>query len=230
MSPKHTEKKAEDKAIENLMVNDSLFAFGTTFVAACAVSAAAQRFWPGYRRLPISAKTILILAPSMGAMYVRGEQAALVYRRSKYVNQLDEDEREAHLKKHDAMNRRATTMERTVDYITKNRWSILGCTWLAGMSGSIYHLYRKKGMTPAQKAVQARMYAQAITIIGILSTAGIASLSNGANDRHIKHNSAALEAALAADTRIVDKDMADARNKAQASSAHLSPSVIEKTE
>ncbi|KAJ2517635.1 Replication factor C, subunit RFC4 [Coemansia sp. RSA 1939] len=228
MSSKHSEKIAEDKAIENLMVNDSLFAFGTTFIAACAASAVAHRFWPGYRRLPISAKTVLILAPSMGAFYIRGEQAALVYRRNKHLGHLDQDEREEQIKRHNAMNFRSTITERTIDYITRNRWMILGCTWVAGMSGSVYYLYRKRGMTPAQKMVQARMYAQAITIVGILSTAGIASLSDKTDDRHVKHNSAALEAVLAADTRIGNKDMADAKDKTQESSAHLSPAVVGK--
>ncbi|KAJ2843153.1 Replication factor C, subunit RFC4, partial [Coemansia erecta] len=184
MSSRYTQKKADDENVGRLMANNSMFAFGTTFVAACALSAVARRFWSGYRQLPISAKTVLILAPSMGAFYIRGEQSALMYHRSKHMNQLDADEREAYLNKQDAMNRRANTMDRAIEYITKHRWSILGCTWLAGMSGSLYHLYRQKGMTSAQKAVQARMYAQAITIIGILSTAAIASLSDGSSDRH----------------------------------------------
>ncbi|KAJ2557507.1 Replication factor C, subunit RFC4 [Coemansia sp. RSA 1933] len=230
MSSKAAEKKADEEAIERLMISDSLFALGSTFVATCALSAVAHRFWAGYRQLPISAKTVLILGPSMGMFYVRGEHAALMYRRSKRANQLDADEREAQLKKQEAMDRRASIMDQSIEYVTKNRWSILGFTWLAGMSGSIYHLYRKKGMTPAQKAVQARMYAQAITILGILSTAGIASLSDGSSDRHVRRNSAALEAALAADTSVAYKDMAEAKSKTQASSAHLSPSVVERSE
>ncbi|KAI8324728.1 hypothetical protein GQ54DRAFT_243966, partial [Martensiomyces pterosporus] len=91
---------------------------------------------------------------------------------------------------------RSSLADRTADYVTEHRWSILGYTWLAGISGSVYHLYRQKGMTWTQKVVQARMYAQAITIIGILSTAAIASLSSQADNKHVQHNSAALEAAL----------------------------------
>ncbi|KAI9502971.1 hypothetical protein BX070DRAFT_184091, partial [Coemansia spiralis] len=80
-------------------------------------------------------------------------------------------------KQREAMDSRRSLKERSIDFVADHRWSILGYTWLTGITGSLYHLYRKKGMTATQKAVQARMYAQAITIIAILSTAGIASLS-----------------------------------------------------
>ncbi|KAJ2787218.1 Replication factor C, subunit RFC4 [Coemansia interrupta] len=183
-------------------MNDSLFALGTTFVGASLLSVVAFRFSPAYRRTPISAKTALILGPSIGAFYIRGEHVGTEYRRNKYLSMLEPEERAEAMRKQAASLQRASLVERSMDYVTEHRWSILGYTWLAGISGSLYHLYRQKGMTVTQKAVQARMYAQLITIIGILSTAAIASLSNKDEDKHRKHNSAALEAALAGDMNV----------------------------
>ncbi|KAJ1934963.1 hypothetical protein GGF37_006179 [Kickxella alabastrina] len=117
---------------------------------------------------------------------------------------LEPEERQEALRRQEAIAVRNTFIEKSSDYITAHRWSILGYTWLAGISGSLYHLYRQKGMTGTQKAVQARMYAQLITLIGILSTAAIASLSDKSGDKHAKHNSAALEAALAGDMKVND--------------------------
>ncbi|KAJ1987300.1 Replication factor C, subunit RFC4 [Coemansia spiralis] len=211
-----------------MMVSDSLFALGATFVTTCALSVVAQRFSPRYRKLPISAKTVLVLAPSMGAFYVRGEQVGTVYQRSKYMDQLNDEEREYLRKQREAMDSRRSLKERSIDFVADHRWSILGYTWLTGITGSLYHLYRKKGMTATQKAVQARMYAQAITIIAILSTAGIASLSGKVNDRHVRKNSAALEAALAGDTRINNAETAATKDKLQAASNSTAPSVIDK--
>ncbi|KAJ1883528.1 Replication factor C, subunit RFC4 [Coemansia sp. RSA 1722] len=199
MSSRYAKQQAENEVLDKAIINDSLFALGATFVGAGALSAVAYRFSPTYRRIPISAKTALILGPAIGAFYIRGEHVGTEYRRNKYLSLLEPAERAEALRRQEAIAKRSSFMERTTDYVTANRWSILGYTWLAGISGSLYHLYRQKGMTVTQKAVQARMYAQLITIIGILSTAAIASLSNKGEKKHLAHNSAALEAALAGD-------------------------------
>ncbi|KAJ1645314.1 Replication factor C, subunit RFC4 [Coemansia asiatica] len=225
MSSRYAKQQAENEVLNKAIVNDSLFALGATFVGAGILSAAAYRFSPRYRRIPISAKTALILGPSIGAFYIRGEHVGTEYRRNKYLNMLGPEERAEALRRQEAIATRSSLVERSMDYVTEHRWSILGYTWLAGISGSLYHLYRQKGMTVTQKAVQARMYAQLITIIGILSTAAIASLSNKGDKKHVPHNSAALEAALAGDMKtdelysnhprvaahdIVDKEHAEA--------------------
>lgn len=195
-------ERAEREQLEQAIVNDSLLALGATFVGASLLSVAAHKFSPTYRKIPISAKTVLVLGPSLAAFYIRGEHVGIEMRRNKYAHQLEPEEQEAIAKQREALQTRGDMMSRTVDYVTENRWSLLGYTWLAAISGSIYHLYRKKGMTVTQKAVQARMYAQLITIVGILSTAGVASLSDKSNNKHALHHSAALEAALAGDTKV----------------------------
>ncbi|KAJ2001744.1 Replication factor C, subunit RFC4 [Coemansia thaxteri] len=201
-SPDYAQRKADYDALERAMVSDSLFAMGVTFVGASALSLLGLRFSPWYRGTPISAKTAFILAPTLGAFYIRGEHVSTEFRRSKYLAQLDPDERAAILNQRARIDARRSMADRSIAFVTDHRWSILGYTWLLGISGSILYLYKKRGMTVTQKAVQARMYAQAITIIGILSTAAIASLSDKTNDKHLHHNSAALEAALAADTKV----------------------------
>ena len=80
-------------------------------------------------------------------------------------------------------------VDKSINYISDHRWTMLGVTWLSGISGSIWYMYRQKGLNWTQRIVQARMYAQALTIIGILATAGVASLSsrNTENTRVQRH-------------------------------------------
>ncbi|KAK9701106.1 Replication factor C, subunit RFC4 [Basidiobolus ranarum] len=59
------------------------------------------------------------------------------------------------------------------EFIAEHRYSIIGGTWAIGMSISMLYLSRQKYMTFTQKLVQARMYAQAITIIALTATAGV---------------------------------------------------------
>ncbi|KAJ2616063.1 Replication factor C, subunit RFC4 [Coemansia sp. RSA 1365] len=209
MSSSYAAKKAESDALDKAIFNDSAFALGAAFVTTGVLSALGQKFSRGYRSLPISAKTALILGPSLGAMYIRGEHSGTEFRRHKYLNQLDPAEREDALKKKQAMISRQTIVDRSINFVNEHRWSILGLAWLVGMSGAGLYLYKKKGMTPAQKLVEARMYAQLITIVGVVSTASIASLGENSDSKHVQHNSAELEAILASDTKVKDPSAND---------------------
>lgn len=55
------------------------------------------------------------------------------------------------------------------------RWHIIGGSWLAGMGGSLALVSRNKYLSTSQKLVQARMYAQGITLAILLLSAGIAA-------------------------------------------------------
>ncbi|KAJ2885687.1 Replication factor C, subunit RFC4 [Coemansia aciculifera] len=201
-SPTIAQRQADHDALQKAIVSDSLFAMGGTAIAATALSFIAFRFSPWYRGTPISAKTAFILGPTIGAFYIRGEHVSTEFRRSKYMAQLDPHEREAILNQRARIDARSSMADRSIHFVNEHRWAILGYTWLVGITGSLLYLYKKKGMTVTQKAVQARMYAQAITLVGILSTAGVASLGDKSENKHVQHNSAALEAALAQDTRV----------------------------
>ncbi|KAJ2389058.1 Replication factor C, subunit RFC4 [Coemansia sp. RSA 2611] len=201
-TPTLAQRQADHDALQKIIVSDSLLAMGGTAIAAAALSFLAFRHSPWYRGTPISAKTAFILGPTIGAFYIRGEHVSTEFRRSKYMAQLDPHERDAILNQRARLDARRSFADRSIHFVNEHRWSILGYTWLVGITGSLLYLYRKKGMTATQKAVQARMYAQAITLVGILSTAGVASLGDQTENKHVQHNSAALEAALAMDTRV----------------------------
>ncbi|KAJ2319060.1 Replication factor C, subunit RFC4 [Coemansia sp. Cherry 401B] len=199
---RHTEFHAEQAALDDIIFKDSMFALGATFVGASALSAIAYRFSPGYRSTPISAKTAFILGPTLGAFYIRGEHVGSEFRRQKYMHQLEPHEQRELLRQQQLAQSRRSIVDRAAGFVNQHRWAILGYTWLTGMAGSAYYLYRKKGMSTSQKVVQARMYAQLITIIGILSTAAVASLSGQSTKHHPSRNSAELDAILAEDTKI----------------------------
>lgn len=60
--------------------------------------------------------------------------------------------------------------EKIVTSMSNNQYKIIFSAWLASMYGSWVYVNRDKVMTTPQKLVQARMYAQAITIVLLLGT------------------------------------------------------------
>lgn len=60
--------------------------------------------------------------------------------------------------------------DKLVSSLSIHKYKIILASWIASMYGSWVYVNRDKVMTGPQKIVQARMYAQAITIVLLLST------------------------------------------------------------
>ncbi|CCJ28326.1 unnamed protein product [Pneumocystis jirovecii] len=58
-------------------------------------------------------------------------------------------------------------------WCSENKWKIIAGSWALSMIGSFSFLWRDKYLTKAQKLVQARMYAQGITLLVLLVSAGL---------------------------------------------------------
>jgi hypothetical protein len=62
-------------------------------------------------------------------------------------------------------------VQRAKDWGRQNRYTIVTASWLASMATALGIVSRDKYLTGAQKLVQARMYAQGLTIAVLLATA-----------------------------------------------------------
>lgn len=82
--------------------------------------------------------------------------------RSDYLKQKDEEA----LQKFELM----TTSEKFIHNLNENKYKYIVSAWAASLYGSWKIVSRDKYMTNAQKIVQARVYAQAITVVLLLGT------------------------------------------------------------
>ncbi|KAJ1921247.1 Replication factor C, subunit RFC4 [Mycoemilia scoparia] len=161
-----------------------------------------SRFSPLYRKVPFGIRLSFASGGIIGYATYMTETSTQHYRQKLRGIEPDEDQKPPM-----AAAQAGGSVDKAIDFISDNRWSILGITWLGGISASIYRMYSQKGLTWTQRVVQARMYAQALTIVGILATAGIASLStsssksgNGANHQNHRFESPELRQILQADS------------------------------
>ncbi|CDS05957.1 hypothetical protein LRAMOSA08485 [Lichtheimia ramosa] len=58
-------------------------------------------------------------------------------------------------------------------YLNENRWSVIGISWAASMVGALGYSFSNRYLTTQQKVVQARMYAQAVTLAVLMASAGL---------------------------------------------------------
>ncbi|CAG8589938.1 14125_t:CDS:2 [Acaulospora morrowiae] len=130
---------------------------------ALGLSFVAQRYSHFYRNLTLPLKTFLVTSGATATCIISAERAGLEYERQRY----------GYYKpvKHHAPGQ--STTHAIKDYIAENRYSLVCGSWALSMAGSIAYISRNKYLTLSQKVVQARMMAQALTIVLILATAGV---------------------------------------------------------
>ncbi|PFH49257.1 hypothetical protein AMATHDRAFT_63534 [Amanita thiersii Skay4041] len=129
-----------------------------------------NRAWPAYRRMPISLKVlggVIIVAPLLA---IQGERRGLEYDRSQWqgatVRLLDERQ----LKEEMAWQQ-MSTRDKIAEWADRHQYSIIIGGWATSLAVAGAIISRNRYQTTAQKVVQARMWAQGLTI-GLLIAAG----------------------------------------------------------
>ncbi|KAF8914295.1 hypothetical protein CPB84DRAFT_1957031 [Gymnopilus junonius] len=137
---------------------------------ALAGSWYAHRHWAAYRKLPISLKCLGVVILVAPMVTIQAERRGLQYDRSQWTGEglrvMDEKEL-LRMKEWDAM----TASQKVSDWSYRHQYSLIMGSWAAslGLAGLI--ISRNKYQTYPQKIVQARMWAQGLTI-GLIIAAG----------------------------------------------------------
>lgn len=128
----------------------------------------ASRRWSAFKGLTIPFRAFLVTSTGTFVAIVNAErwsikhQIALDPRR----NYTDEAARNAQL-----IRENKSTYERFLDYGSDNRYSIVFLAWLASM-GLAFAIVSRQPMSTANKVVQARVYAQGLTLAVLVASAG----------------------------------------------------------
>ncbi|KXN72723.1 hypothetical protein CONCODRAFT_83906 [Conidiobolus coronatus NRRL 28638] len=131
-----------------------------------AAVAIGNRFSPVFKGFTIQFKAFLISAAATCSFVIKGEKALIKFN-------MDSHSSPELLKKNEpqALTRIPSITERSVKFILDRKYYFMFGTWLGGMSIAGAYLYRKKYMTTSQKLVEARMWAQAITLGSLAAVA-----------------------------------------------------------
>lgn len=143
---------------------------GTAGLAAglAGVVLGARRY-PAIRQLTLPFRSFLVTSSgTFGAMVV-AERYSINYQRSHDAmnNYLEE----AHRAEAQARRAQRTDAQRFMDWGRENRYSIVFVSWAASMGIAMAIVGRSKYLTASQKLVQARMYAQGLTLAVLIATA-----------------------------------------------------------
>ncbi|KAG0671752.1 Replication factor C, subunit RFC4 [Maudiozyma exigua] len=143
------------------------------------------RRFPGFKpsQMTWSVKTALFITPPTLFTAICAEEASNRFDALKYSGSYMSDE---------ALERQAaweklSKKEQMVETLNNNKYKIITGLWAASLYASWEIINRDKIMNATQKAVQARMYAQFITVILLLCSVGLSTYEKKLNPDKAKH-------------------------------------------
>lgn len=129
-----------------------------------------KRRFPGLGKLPTAFRTALTIAPPTFGASVCGELSSMNF--DKQVYGQDPKARERLLSEAKRWNS-LTYVAKSVDVLSTHKYKIIVGAWVASMWGCWHLVDRDPIMTKTQKLVQARVYAQFLTVGLLLGTIGL---------------------------------------------------------
>jgi len=167
--------KEEEQQHYNATVSGGLFGGTMGLLAGTAGVILAQRRYPSFRALTVPFRTFLAISSGTFAAIIAADRASRDFENIRDPERSYED---AQAQLRQEIESQKSTWERTKDWANENRYSIVFASWVASMGISFGLVHRNRYLTGAQKLVQARVYAQGLTL-GVL----LASLALETNDK-----------------------------------------------
>ncbi|CCL99409.1 uncharacterized protein FIBRA_01427 [Fibroporia radiculosa] len=147
-----------------------------------------HRRWPAYRALPIQLKVMGVIFVVAPLYAIQAERRGVEFDQSTWTGagklELDRQEKQE-ISRWTQLN----SSEKLKDWATRHQYQIILGSWAASMAVAGAIVMRNRHQTASQKIVQARMWAQGLTI-GVLIGAGILTHSQrqeAAEHRPVDH-------------------------------------------
>ncbi|KAI0723147.1 hypothetical protein C8Q76DRAFT_721782 [Earliella scabrosa] len=149
------------------------------------------RRYPYYRALQPSLKAFGVILVAVPAFVISAERAGLKFEREQW-HDAGKAEIDAIQARKDAEWERLSLGEKASDFVRRHQYGVIVGSWAAAMTGAFGYIMRDPYQSMPQKVVQARVWAQGLTI-GIIIAAGIMTHKQRAqayedeDERRVRH-------------------------------------------
>ncbi|KZT12586.1 uncharacterized protein LAESUDRAFT_739965 [Laetiporus sulphureus 93-53] len=130
-----------------------------------------HRRWPAYRALPIQLKVLGVIFVVAPLYAIQAERRGIEFDESTWTGAGKRELERSRAAKASRWNR-LDTQAKLKEWAISNQYKIIVGSWATSMAIATVVVMRNKHQTAPQKIVQARMWAQGLTI-GVLIAAGI---------------------------------------------------------
>jgi hypothetical protein len=161
-------KEQEAEHYRQTLIGGSVWGFGGLAVGLVGV-AAAQRRYHFIRHLTPALKAFLVTSSGTFSGIIGADRYSREYEALQNPKEVESRHRQSEKAMHDKAGK--TFTERAMEFGKKERYKIVGGSWVASIAAAWMLVNRNKFLTGAQKIVQARVYAQFLTVGVLMATA-----------------------------------------------------------
>jgi len=131
----------------------------------------ASKRYPAFRQLTLPFRSFLVTSTGTFGAIIVAERHSIQYQRSHDAmnNYLEA----SHRASEEALRAHKTESQRLMDWGRENRYTIVFTSWIAAMGIALALVGRNKYLSTSQKLVQARVYAQGLTLAVLIATAAL---------------------------------------------------------
>ncbi|KAN0061308.1 Replication factor C, subunit RFC4 [Thecaphora frezii] len=176
---------AKREAQYNAAVTAAATGFATGVVLAAPLAFVANRTWPAFRRLTPAIKTSLVFSSGVALGVIRADKAGIAFDQEHYSD------------KGAAIQRRYQTEEerewdqlsfrdKALTWTKENKFGVVAGSWVTSL-GLTFAYIQTQPLSFAQKLVQARVWAQGLTLASLVGMAAITQIPSE-GDKLIRHH------------------------------------------
>ncbi|KAL7901925.1 hypothetical protein HDV64DRAFT_242333 [Trichoderma sp. TUCIM 5745] len=159
--------KEEEAAHYNAVVKGGLIGGSLGLAIGATGVIYASRRYPSFRGLTLPFRTFLVTSTATFGAIVQADRQGIKYQKEQDPRRLYRDNSQ---RAQEIVRENETAYERFMNYGREHRYSIVGVSWLASMAVA-FALVSRAPMSTPQKIVQARVYAQGLTLAVLIVSA-----------------------------------------------------------
>lgn len=160
--------KEEEQAHYDAVVKGGVLGGSIGLAAGLVGVLGASRRYAGFRSLTLPFKTFLVSSTATFGAITTAERYSNNFAKAKDPRNFYKDASQRAAEQALAAE---TGTKRFMDWGRENRYTIVGISWLAAMGIALGLVSRNKFLSTSQKLVQARVYAQGLTLAVLIATA-----------------------------------------------------------
>jgi len=172
-------KEEEAAHMRSTYFGGTMGAVGGLAVGIVGVAAASRRYH-FIRSLTLPMKAFLVTSSSTFAGIIAADHYSRSFQAAR--NPIDQQYQRQQKEEYEAKYANMSFTQRAVEFGRQERYKIVGASWLASMATAFALVNRNKYLTGPQKLVQARVYAQFLTL-GVLIASAAFEISDSKNDK-----------------------------------------------
>ncbi|KAI0751612.1 hypothetical protein C8Q80DRAFT_1268823 [Daedaleopsis nitida] len=180
--------KEEQDAQQHATVMGGLKGFTGGLAVALPASYYLHRRWPYYRALQPSLKAFGVILIAVPAFVISAERAGQKFEREQWKD-AGKAELDAVQARQEERWKSLTTGQKISEYVRDHQYSVIVGSWATALVGTFGYIMRDRYQSMPQKLVQARMWAQGLTI-GIIIAAGVMThkqRTSNDDERRVRH-------------------------------------------